>query len=181
MVKTISAKEREEILDRVEQRAHSYQYEFGVCSQTVLQALQQEFSLPGGSTVIKAASFAGAGTAGMGHTCGALVGAIMAMGLACGREDLDESAYPELEVLDETTGLPKSQMLVRQFYHRFMKEFGSWTCRDLQIRMFGRSFDPLTPGDMEKWYAAGGKEHCSELVGKTSRIAAEISLELPRR
>lgn len=172
---------KEEILDRIEARAHSYQYEFGVCGQTVMQALQKEFGIPGGHEVIKAVGFTGAGTASMGHTCGALIGAIMAIGLACGREDLEDSAYPEPEVIDETTGLPKSQTIIKQFYERFIHEFGSWTCRDLQIRMLGRSYDLSVAGELQKFREVGGKKLCSELVAKTARLAGETILLLPRR
>jgi len=181
MVEKVSNEEKEEILDRVERRAAAYQYEFKGCGQTILLPLQQEFDLPGGSVALKAATFFGLGTARMGNMCGALFGGIMAIGLASGRENFEDPMYPEPQVLDETTGMPRSLELVRRFYQRFVEEFGSWLCRDLQKIMVGQSYDMGKPGESEKFMKAGGNEKCAELVGKTARFAAETILEMPRR
>ncbi len=58
----------------------------------------------------------------MGGTCGALLAGVMAMGLACGRENLNDDKYPEPQEVDETYQLPKSLMLIRGFYQRFVQE-----------------------------------------------------------
>jgi hypothetical protein len=78
----ISQEEKQEILDRVEKRAAAYDYEFSGCGQMVILALQQEFKLPGGMAPFKAATFCGRATSGVGGTCGALIGSIMALGMA---------------------------------------------------------------------------------------------------
>ena len=171
---------REEILDRVERKAAAYQYEFKGCGQTILLPLQQEFDLPGGSAVLKAATFAAAGTARMGNMCGALLGGILAIGLASGRQYFGDPMYPDPQVLGETSGLPRSLELVRRFYQRFVQELGSWLCRDLQVKMLGRSYDLVNPEEYAEFLIVGSTK-CSELVGKAARLAAETILEMPRR
>ena len=180
MVTEISEKDREEMLEQVEELAEAYMRQSGVCGQAVLLALQKVLGLSGGPMALKAASFTGAGIVGMGHMCGALLGGIMAIGLAAGRQSLEDSPYPESEVLSETMQ-PKSYVIIRRFYQKFLQEFGNWICRDLQIKKFGRGFEWGVPGEWEKWVEAGGMEYCGPLVGKTARLAAEAIFILPRR
>ena len=172
---------RVELLNRVEERAGFYMNKYGGCGQCSLRALQEELKLPGGPAVLKAAGFTNLGIALTGNICGALLGGIMAMGLACGREDFSDTIYPQPEVVDETYGLPRSLMLIRSFYQRFIQEFGSWACRDLQVRIFGRSFETVVLEEEEAFHKAGGHQACVGLVGKAARLAAETILELPRR
>ena len=117
----------------------------------------------------------------MGTTCGALLGGIMAMGLACGRDNLDDPVYPQPEIVDEEYQLPRSMMLIRGFYQQFIREFGSASCRDLQIRLFGRTYEVCVLEEEERFQLAGGHLKCVELVGKAARMAAEVILQLPRR
>ena len=178
---TTPGSDRAELLNRVEEKAGLYMNKYGGCGQCALRALQEELNLPGGPAVLKAAGFTNLGIALTGNVCGALLGGIMAMGLACGREDFSDTIYPQPEVVDETFQLPRSLMLIRGFYQRFIKEFGSWACRDLQIRIFGRSFETVILEEEEAFHKAGGHTACVNLVGKAARMAAETILELPRR
>lgn len=181
IIRKLSDREREEILNRVEQKAALYMERYSVCGQVVLQALQEEFNLPGGSVVIKAAGFTNLGIARMQYVCGALLGGIMALGLAAGREDFGDAIYPEPIELDEATSLPSSLIVVRKFCQRFVQEFGSWTCRDLQLRLFGRNYETMVVEEEEAFAKAGGHLRCVKMVGRTARLAAEAILELPRR
>lgn len=79
-------KNNTELLQRIESQASYYEYHYHGCGQCVLFALQEEFKLPGGIPVFKAAGFTGAGVARTGNVCGALIASIMAMGLVAGRE-----------------------------------------------------------------------------------------------
>lgn len=172
---------KEELLKRVEEKAAYYMHNYGGCGQCILRALQEELSLPGGPAVLKAAGFTNLGIALTQNLCGALLGGVMAMGLACGREDFSDTIYPQPEIVDEIYGMPRSLMLIRGFYQRFIQEFGSATCRDLQIRIFGRSFETIVVEEEEKFHMAGGHTACVDLVKKAARMAAETILELPRR
>ncbi|MBZ5496503.1 MAG: C-GCAxxG-C-C family protein [Acidobacteriia bacterium] len=177
----LSDTDRTELLNRVEEKAGSYMNKYGGCGQCTLRALQEEMDLGGGAAVLKAAGFTNMGIALTQNICGALLGCIMAMGLACGREDFADTIYPQPEVVDETYQLPRSLMLIRGFYQRFIQEFGSWSCRDLQIRIFGRSFETVILEEEERFHLAGGHTACVSLVGRAARLAAETILELPCR
>jgi C_GCAxxG_C_C family probable redox protein len=177
----LEKEEREQLLDRVEARATALMVKHGGCGQCVLLALQEELNLPGGADAVKAAGFTNLGVARLGNICGALMGSIMAMGLASGRGNLDEPLYPSPEEVDDVYFLPKSLLRIREFYYRFVQEFGSWSCRDLQVRIFGRSFETVVMDEEEEFHKAGGHLRCVDMVGRTARLAAETILDLPRR
>jgi C_GCAxxG_C_C family probable redox protein len=170
-----------ELLNRVEERARHYMDRYSGCGQCTLRALQEELQLGGGPEVLKAAGFTNLGIALTQNICGALLGCIMAMGLACGRSDFSDTIYPEPWIVDETYMLPRSLMLIRAFYQRFIQEFGSTSCRELQIRIFGRNFETIVLEEEEKFRLAGGHTACVGMVGKSARFAAETILQLPRR
>ena len=167
---------KEEILERVEQKAAAYTKQYHSCSQCSLLALQQEFNLPGGSAVLKAAGFMGGGTARMGNMCGALVGAMLALGLAAGRERIEDPLYPD--EIDEASGQPRRLEFARKLFQGFVQENGAWMCRDLQTRLFGRSYDLHNPEEQAKFQEAGSSEKCPQLVGRGARLAAEILLAM---
>lgn len=177
----LSDTEKSTVLDRVEEKAGYYMNRYGGCGQCLLRTLQEELNLPGGVAALKAAGFTNMGIALTGTICGAFLGGIMAMGLACGREDLADPVYPHPELVDDVYQMPQSLMLIRGFYHRFIQEFGSCSCRDVQIRIFGRSFETLIVEEEEKFHLAGGHTACVGVVSKAARMAAETILELPRR
>jgi C_GCAxxG_C_C family probable redox protein len=179
-MQVVSDEERQEILDRVEQRAASYMYEYKGCGQAVLLALQQEFDLPGGLAPVKSATFLGRGIARLGDTCGALIAGILALGLASGRENLEDPSYPEPKMIDQTTRLPKSLVQVRNFYHKFVEIFSNPTCQKIQVKMFGRNFNLGKPEENDEFSRLSDTK-CSEMVGKVARLAAETILEMPRR
>ena len=173
--------EKTDLLNRVEEKAAHYMHRFGGCGQCTLRALQEEFNLGGGTAVVKAAGFTNMGIALEQNICGALLGCILAMGLACGREDLSDTIYPNPQLVDDTYHLPRSLILIRTFYQRFIHEFGSWSCRDLQVRIFGRNFETMFLEEEEAFQKAGGHKGCVDLIGKAARLAAETILQLPRR
>ncbi len=154
------------ILDRVQQRAEEYNVFAGNCARGTALALMEEFGL-GGPQVLKALSpFPGCG--GMGWMCGGVTGALAALGLFAGSEDLRDR-----------DAMQKTMSAARQFMERFEKEVGALTCRRLQEDVvFGRYMDPgASPENMRAFEDARGFERCSLLPGIGARIAAEIILE----
>lgn len=80
-----------------------------------------------------------------GDTCGAVTGALIALGLACGGDD------PE--------GVAAARELTGRFQAAFTQRFGSTICRDLL------GYDLALPGQHEKAAESGRLlEYCPELV-----------------
>jgi len=158
----MSVDSTEELLNRIEETAYSYERDYHGCSQCVLLALQEHLKI-GNEATFRAASPLAAGVALMGDSCGALLGGMMALGLAFGREKVDDFG-----------ALAASALKARALYARFQQEFGSCLCRDVMAAQLGRFYDLAT--EYEAFQAAGGYDHCPKVVGKTARMAAEVIL-----
>ena len=156
-------KSLEDRLNVLEQKAGDYEELYGSCAQGTLMALQEEFKM-GNAQTIKAAT-AMPGIALRGETCGAVIGAIMALGLAFGKDKPDDFA-----AVQRTTGAS------RKLCRRFEEEFGGCNCRDVQHHMFGRSFSLTDPKDQMEFIKANASNKCRAPAGKAARIAGEIIL-----
>jgi len=141
------------------------------CSQSVLLALQEAFDI-GSQESFRAATVLSGGVARRGETCGALLGGLMALGLVCGRDDIrDTQAYRD--------AMKPANEIVDEFKKRLEEEFGfdeplgSTICRDIQQRIYGRSFDLNNPEDYPLFLEAGG--HGDDGCPKTCAVAAKVT------
>jgi C_GCAxxG_C_C family probable redox protein len=176
----LTREEKIELLDRVQQKATSYQFEFRGCGQTAFYALQEEFKLSDNTDTFKAANFLGYGIVREMDICGALMGAIMAIGLAAGRETFDEHLYPDAKDIDPASGLAKSAVKIREFYQKFVDKYGGTTCRAVQENSFDKVYE-LADIKQSAIFSEIHGEDCAEVAGQVARWAAEVILEIPRR
>jgi C_GCAxxG_C_C family probable redox protein len=162
----------EKLIAEIRRRAHSNDRHSG-CSQAVLLALQEGLGV-GDQESFKAATVLSGGVARRGETCGALLGALMALGLVRGRERMEDTpAY--------VAAMADADRLCDEFQRRLGEEFGfeeplsSMLCREIQTRIYGRSFDIRDAEQRNAFYAAGG--HSDEGCYKVCGIAAEVAAE----
>jgi C_GCAxxG_C_C family probable redox protein len=160
----MTGKSADEVLDHLEKQAGDYEELFGSCAQGTLLALQEEFGF-GNSDTLKAAT-AMPGIALRGETCGAVMGAIMALGIALGREK------PE-----DFTSVQITTSAARKLCREFEKEFGSCNCREVQHHIFGRSFNLADPADQTEFVKADAARKCRAPAEKAARIAGRIIFE----
>ena len=112
---------KEEILERVARMAGDYEELSVNCAQGTLLALQEEFRLSEGKDALKAAYFT-PGIVARGETCGAVIGGLMAFGLAFGRDTLHAA---ELADPKANEAYFKLRRKVWRFCEEFKKEYGS--------------------------------------------------------
>ncbi|HEY3397344.1 MAG TPA: C-GCAxxG-C-C family (seleno)protein [Armatimonadota bacterium] len=88
------------------------------CAQATLAAYAPEFGLDA-EAALRLAAALGGGIARRGETCGALLGALLALGLAEGAADPSPEA--------------KQRIYARagELQRRFEERFGSWRCKEL--------------------------------------------------
>ncbi len=99
------------------------------------------------------ASGFGGGIGHKGSVCGALIGAVMAIGMKIGRSDPKDRKTLE-KVYDKC----------RLLWDQFEKEFGNVNC----FNITGIHLD--NEEERQKWLAAGGREKCADLVGRTATM-----------
>lgn len=102
----------------------------------------------------------GAGMIYRGDICGAITGAMMAIGLKFGRENANDTDAKEL-----------TYFLVKELHDRFTKEFGSIQCKQLL---------GLDDVSSESWATAEEKfkSHCPMYVSRAVYITNELFKKL---
>jgi len=157
---------KQQILERVQQRAEEYNFITKNCAQGTALALMEEFGL-GNMEVIKAlTNFPGIG--GTGEMCGGVTGSLIAFGLYFGGDDM----------LDfETTG--PTMITAQKFMAFFEDEVGYLYCSDIQEKViFGCDMDPgASEEHMEAFAKAKGFEKCGLAPGIGVRLAAGFIIE----
>jgi C_GCAxxG_C_C family probable redox protein len=155
---------KEQVFSMLDQRVILAMEKSHNCAQSTFFALSEQFGL-GGDDVLKALTPL-PGIAERGETCGAITGALMAMGLIYGRDRLDDWEKYRSSLIP-----------TNEFCRQFEKEMGSTLCHQIQDRSFGKSFNLMDPKDLKEFQRAGATSKCSRVVQKASKIAAEIILE----
>jgi C_GCAxxG_C_C family probable redox protein len=152
--------------ERAYQLAFQYEREHHYCSQCCLAALQDVFQIK--DEGIFSASFAlGGGLANtIEGTCGALAGGAMVISYLYGRSREEFMK-----------GIPNKRAiyLVKKLYDRFIQEYGSCLCKDVQKRIFGRSLNFWDEKEKEIFEKSGGHiDKCPSVVAKTAKWTVEI-------
>lgn len=170
MAGDVQKEDREEVLRQACELGCRYEQEFMGCSQCVLAAVQDVFKTRN-DDVFKAASglAGGVGLCGDG-CCGAYSSGAMALGQVYGRT--------RENFLDPERTQIRSFRLAKKLHDRFIAEYGSVICRDIQQKIFGRPFYLRDGDEYKKFEKAGAHtEKCPAVVGKAARWVAEILLE----
>lgn len=158
-------RDRDELLNKIEKEAHDYERDFHGCSRCVLKPLQDHLNL-GDEASLKASTPLAAGVAMRGETCGAFLGALLAVGIA--------TASGELK---DTGALADSLASGFRLARIVEKELGTTNCTEIQKDKLGRFYSLADPKEYEAFIEAGGYVHCSKVVGKIARIAAQFILD----
>jgi len=117
-----------------------------------------------------------------GETCGAIIGALAALGVVAGREKSEDVATYRALIpagLDLRTSILKQ--LKAEF--SFQDDLTSAICWDIQDEVFGRHFDLRKPDEMADFQAArkasttGG---CARVAGIAAEVATRKILEMKK-
>ena len=163
-----------ETLDRIEQEAGACVVKLHGCARCALLAVGRNLELADDEcldTALRAGITLSGGIAGTRNHCGAMLGGIMAIGIAGIKNSPRQ---------DTTTETKAATAISKQFYRRFEREIGHALCRDIRDAALGRPFDTSDPDEARKYEEAGGLELCRGIVGKGARMAAEMILESRR-
>lgn len=167
--KEISKISEQEILGQAYQAGFEYEKTRYGCSQCVIAALEKVFKFNYGDLVKASFPLAGGGVNSTEGTCGALVGGLLVIGYLFGR-DREEFLKNQFN--------RKSLKVGDILYQRFMAEYGSILCKDIQKKIFGRNFNLKDTKEIVEFKKAGGHENkCPSVVGNGCMWTARIVLE----
>jgi len=143
---------------RFSEKAADYFKQDYNCAQSVLLTMQEYYGVRENKLIPKIATAFGGGIGRRGSLCGALTGAIIAIGLKHGTNTT---------ILEEKE---KAYKLARDVYDQFVKACGSPFCRELI------GYDLTNPEELERMRKLNVRdEKCSYFVKKAVEIL--ISLE----
>lgn len=158
---------KEEKIEEIRQRARK-NFSMGYnCAECVTEAILAlvETGLP--QEVKKMATGFGGGVGLYGDTCGAIVGAVMAVGAVHGRSSLPEGEDKKevaLKAKEQLYGKPGLYRLFNQLPNRIREKYGETLCRD------------LTKKWQNDWLCRDHALHCREIITDVAGVAAELIL-----
>ena len=162
-------REQEKLAEKAQQMAADYERRCTGCAQSVVAGLLDALGIEDpGEGVFRAASGLadGIGLTGDG-SCGALTGGCMVIGLLFGRERKDHQ---------DMMKPMKSYLMCKELLEDFVQQYGSNRCYDIQKKLMGRTFNMYDPKELQEAFTSGMMEHCSGVVGRSARKAAELIL-----
>jgi hypothetical protein len=169
---------RDELLDKAYELGGAYEKNSYSCSQCMVAALHRILGFP--DILVKAACSNAAGTAWqlMG-TCGGLVGGIMVLDYYFGRPF--EHMSDQEVIMDPNVGdLFVAQPIARLLLNKYVENYGTFTCGNIQQQNFGRVFYLEDPQEFQKLEDAGGhsdSQKAPRIVGNAAKWALEVLLD----
>ena len=157
---------KQKVIAKAHQLGFEYEKEKHYCSQCVLAALQEVFQIRDDKVFQAACGLHGGVGNSTNGSCGALSGAVMAIGYLYGRSRKE---------FEENISNKKAAVIARKVYDRFVEEYGSCLCKEVQTKIFGRSFNFWNEEEVKAFEEAGGhKDKCPSVVAKAAAWTAEI-------
>jgi C_GCAxxG_C_C family probable redox protein len=165
-IERISTMTGQEKIEEIKQRARK-NFSLGYnCAECVTEAVLSEIDTGLPPEVKKLATGFGGGIGLYGDTCGALVGAVMAVSAVHGRSSLPEGEGKDamIKAKEQLYGKPGLYRLFNQIPNRFMAQNGHTLCRDVTAKW------------QETWLCREHALFCREVITGAAGIAAELIL-----
>ena len=107
-----------------------------------------------------------------GETCGALTGAIMAIGCLVGREKLEDREQYR-----------KAMGVAGRVYDQFKEQVGHTLCCEIHKIKYGKVYRLFIPEEGDAFHAMGGhgRKGCPEVCGIAAKIAAQVILNIKEK
>jgi C_GCAxxG_C_C family probable redox protein len=160
---SMSANEKQALAAQAYAKAAQYDLDYGCCPQCVLAAVQETVGVVDDQTIKASHGLSGGGGLLGEGVCGALSGGLLALSAKYGRDrdKLDKGRY--------IGNFQKAKELTE----RFRAEFGGLTCRDLQQRFTGRTYDMWQAEEYKAFSAARG-DRCAHATGIVTQWVVEM-------
>jgi len=144
-------------------KAAKYELDYGCCPQCVLATVQETLGLIEDQTIKASHGLSGGGGLLGEGICGALSGALLALSVKYGRDrdKLGSGRY--------INNFKKA----KEFTERFRQEFGGLTCKELQQKFTGRTYDMWQADQYQAFDKERGNK-CAHATGTVSKWLVEM-------
>lgn len=140
---------KEILLEKVYRLVFNFEKEKHCCSQCTVAALQEGFQIKSEELFSTSFVFGGGFANTSEGTCGALAEGAMIISYFYGRRR---------EEFFKSIPNKKANYLTKKLYDKFVQEYGSCICKDVQKKIFGRSFNFWDEKDKEIFEKSGGHD-----------------------
>jgi len=156
-----------ELSEKAYELGEKYEKTYKGCGQCLVGAVQDALQIRG-DEVFKATTAFAAGIGMMGDgSCGGYVGGVLLLGARIGREKSDFVDAPGVRF--------KTYALAKKYHDKFIERYGSVTCSDIHMKIFGRPYYLNDPDQFAKFEEAGGHaDKCPDVVGSAARWLVEL-------
>ena len=159
--------DKEKKMEEAYKLGFKYERDYGSCPQCTFKAVSEILGNDDNAIFKAIDGLAGGLGRTTNGTCGALTGGVAAISHRYGRSD-----FPNLGQRE------KCMTLAKKLHDRFIEEYGSVICKDVQTKIMGRSYDFWNPKEREEFDKAGGHtDKCPDVVGKAAKWTVEILLD----
>jgi C_GCAxxG_C_C family probable redox protein len=166
-----------ELLDKAYELGALYERYSGSCSQCTVAALREILGFE--DIIVKVAASSCGGQAGLSTgACGGVIGGTIVLDYYLGR-----SAEMVSAVETKPQGMAQlgvSMTAARSLCQKFIREYGSILCPQVQSKLFGRSFNLQNPEDWKAFEEAGAHTDptkCISVVANAARWTMEVLIE----
>ncbi len=161
-------KSKKEMLEKVYELGLTYENRFGGCAPGCLLACMETMSVVSEDLYKASTGFSGGLGVSTESQCGGLSGGTMFLGLLFGRgfmgRGTDEFDYAQYKMFD----------LAQQLKDRFVKEYGDFICKEIHVSQLGRAYKLDDQEDLKKFFDAGCRPKCAEVVARAGQWTLEI-------
>ncbi|WP_455278856.1 C-GCAxxG-C-C family protein [[Eubacterium] cellulosolvens] len=159
--------DKEKKMEKAYELGFKYERDYGSCPQCTFAAVSEILGKESKEIFKVIDGLAGGLGRTTNGTCGALTGGVAKISQRYGRED-----FPNLGQRE------KCMTLAKKLHDRFIEEYGSVICKDVQTKIMGRSYDFWNPKEREEFDKAGGHtDKCPDVVGKAAKWTVEILID----
>jgi C_GCAxxG_C_C family probable redox protein len=149
----------------------------GSCSQCTVAALGEILGFE--DIIVKVATSSCGGQAGLSTgACGGVIGGTIVLDYYLGRPANMVSATQEIH--QGAVEFSRAMEVARSFCKKFIRQYGSILCPQIQAKLFGRSFNHQDPADWQAFIEAGAHTDptkCMSVVGNAARWTLETLIE----
>ncbi len=170
-MKVVDTQNEQSISEKAYSLAYENEKKHGCCPQCVLAAIQDVLGTIDDSVFMASHTLAAGGGLSTGGACGALAGGMLALGAKYGRgrTHFDKGHFIQ------------SYKLGKQLHDKFVNEFGSPICGEVQEKLLGRSYDMWNIEDFKAFEEAGGHiDKCPKVVGSVAKWTTEILVSVDK-
>ena len=168
---------RQQLLEKAFDLGVCFEKYSGSCSQCTVAALREILGFE--DVVVRVATSSCGGQAGLSTgACGGVIGGTIVLDYYLGRPADMVSATQA--VPGSLAELSRSMGAARSMCDKFIGQYGSILCPQIQAKIYGRSFNLQDPADWKAFEKAGAHSDptkCMSVVGNAARWTLETLIE----